>query len=64
MKKLLRRALLALFVLALLFVGGSWHLANHLTGPRPHLVGASPSDFTYPIESITFISRDQETLSG
>ncbi len=64
MKRLLRWTLLALFAVAVVFVAGSWHFANHLTGPHAHVVGAPPGDFPYPIEPITFTSSDQETLSG
>ncbi len=64
MKRLLRRIALALGIVALLFIGGSWVFAYRLTKARPTLIGPPPSDFPYPIESVAITTSDQETLSG
>jgi dipeptidyl aminopeptidase/acylaminoacyl peptidase len=64
MKQWLRRILLFLLLAGLLFVGGSYVMAQRLTRARPSAVGAPPADFPFPIDSVTFASSDQETLSG
>ena len=64
MKRLLRWTLITVAGAVLLFVAGSWLLALRLTGPRQCGIGPPPSDFTYPIEAVTFNSTDGETLSG
>jgi uncharacterized protein len=64
MKRLLRWSLLALAMIGVLYVGVSWHLANHLTGPHPHVVGPPPSRFPYPIEEVSFTTSDDHTLAG
>lgn len=64
MKRLVRWTLLVMATIAVVFVGGSWLAARHLTGPHPRTVGAPPGDFPYPIESVSFTTSDQQTLAG
>src|SRR4051812_42679498 len=64
MKRLLRRTLLVALLASLVFIGGSWLSAQRLTRARQQPIGSPPSDFTYPMETVTFASSDGETLSG
>ncbi len=64
MKRWLLRITLIVLAAVLLFVGGSWLAAQRLTRARPSVVGKAPSDFPYPVESITFTTRDDHALSG
>ena len=64
MKRTCRWTILIAVLACLLFVGGSWLSAQRLTRARPSEIGAAPADFPYPIESITFKSSDDQTLSG
>jgi dipeptidyl aminopeptidase/acylaminoacyl peptidase len=63
-KRILRTVLLIVFLAIAAFVGVSWVSAHRLTRARQHPVGPPPTDFPYPIESVTFTSSDGETLSG
>jgi alpha-beta hydrolase superfamily lysophospholipase len=64
MKRLLRWIFFVSLLAAVLFVGVSWIAALMLTRAHPSFIGDPPADFPYPIESITFTSSDQQTLSG
>lgn len=64
MKRLLRWTVVVLLALGGVFVAGSWIAARHLTGPHPRPVGAPPSDFPYPIETVAFPTSDAESISG
>jgi dipeptidyl aminopeptidase/acylaminoacyl peptidase len=64
MKRILRWTFTIVFVVAALFVSGSWVAAYLLTRARPVEIGAPPGDFTCPVESIHFTTNDGETLAG
>jgi uncharacterized protein len=64
MKRTLRWIALATGCAALLYIGTSWFYAQSLTRARPSVIGAPPSDFPYPIESIRFTTADGQSLSG
>ena len=64
MKRLLRLTFFVSMLSAVLFVAVSWISAQFLTRARPSTMGDPPADFPYPIESVTFASGDQQTLSG
>src|SRR5437660_75350 len=64
MKRIARWSLGISLLAATLFVGVSWVSAQRLTRARPIAIGAPPSDFPYPVESITFTTTDEQTLSG
>jgi dipeptidyl aminopeptidase/acylaminoacyl peptidase len=64
MKRTLRWIVSIVLFAAVLFVGGSWIAAQRLTRARPSVIGAPPGDFTYPIESVTFTTSDQQTIAG
>jgi alpha-beta hydrolase superfamily lysophospholipase len=42
----------------------SWFTARQLTAARPAKVGPPPADFGFAIEPLSFITADQETISG
>jgi pimeloyl-ACP methyl ester carboxylesterase len=64
MKRWRRRLILFVLVAGALFVAVSWICAQQLTRPRPSIVGTPPPDMASPIESVTFATSDQQTLSG
>jgi pimeloyl-ACP methyl ester carboxylesterase len=64
MKRYIRRLLILVVVAGLLFVAGSWIFAHQMTRARPSEVGAPPKDFPFPIEPVTLITSDQQSLSG
>lgn len=53
-----------LLALAILFVVVSWFAARELTGASPVSIGAPPRDGPFPVEEVTFTTRDGETISG
>src|ERR1043166_1081472 len=64
MKKASRRVVLLLIVSMAIFTGLSWIYAQRLTRARPSVVGEPPSDLPSPVESVTFTTTDDQTLSG
>lgn len=64
MKRILRWTILIAALVCALFVSGSWLSAQRLTRARPSLIGAAPDSFPFPVESVTFSTSDQQTLSG
>src|SRR5437870_2231945 len=63
MKRACRRLLLIVIVSFALFAGVSWVYAQRLTRARPSVVGEPPSELPSPVECVTFVSRDEQTLS-
>jgi alpha-beta hydrolase superfamily lysophospholipase len=53
-----------LILIVALFVGISWLSARRLTASHPQLIGVSPKDFPYPVESLTLTTRDDQTIAG
>src|SRR5258706_9149189 len=64
MKRLSRWIGGILLAAVILYFGASWIYAQRLVRARPSAVGAVPSDFPYPVESITFATRDEQTIHG
>src|SRR6516165_5973391 len=64
MKRMRRWAMVILVLSASLFVGVSWLFAQRLTRARPSAVGEPPNDFPQSVEPVSFVTSDEQTLSG